>query len=139
MNRHSILMLEYDEDDRYITHQYFQKINAPVTLQIVNSSEEILGYLKECKLKKKELPSLLLLNYNSTPLNAPELLRELKNDKEWQHIPVVVLSGILTPSIVKDCYSMGASSFIQKPTLMEETNKKIGSFIDYWFRTVELT
>jgi CheY-like chemotaxis protein len=139
MSKYLILMLEYDEDDQYITLQYFQNYNSNIDLKIVSSSEEVLSFLANCKSGKEKWPSLLLLNYNSTPLNAVELLGQIKNDKMLRHIPAVVLSGTVIPGIVKDCYANGASSFIQKPAAVEETDKKIGNFIEYWFRTVELS
>jgi CheY-like chemotaxis protein len=137
-NKRLVLMLEYDEDDQFITRQYFRNYSDEIDLTIVNSSEEVLSYLKEAKLSRRKMPSLLLLNYNSTPLNAAELLDEVKSDKQLRHIPAVVLSGTIIPRVVADCYSHGASSFIQKPALVEEIDQTIGSFIQYWFRTVEL-
>jgi two-component system, response regulator len=131
-------MLEYDEDDQYITRQHFQKYETGVELVIVNSSADVVSYLEECRKGQKKMPSLLLLNYNSTPLNAAELVGHIKNDRLTRHIPAVVLSGTLIPGIVKECYENGASSFIQKPAMMDETDQKIARFIDYWIRTVEL-
>lgn len=136
--KHLILMLEYDEDDQYITLQYFKEHSHSIDLRIVSSSEEVISYLLECKEGKEKYPSLLLLNYNSTPMNAVELISKVKNDAMLKHIPAVVLSGTIIPGIVKECYTHGASSFIQKPSLSEETNQKISTFIEYWFRSVEL-
>ena len=137
--KYLILMLEYDEDDQYITLQHFKEHQRTIDLRIVSSSEEVISYLMDCKAGRERYPSLLLLNYNSTPLNAGELISQVKGDAAFRHIPAVVLSGTLNPGIVRDCYSKGASSFIQKPALMEETSKKINNFIDYWFHTVELS
>jgi response regulator RpfG family c-di-GMP phosphodiesterase len=71
-------------------------------------------------------------------MNAVELIGELKKSKEYLHIPIVVLSGVVTPLSVKDCYAAGATSFIKKPASVVETNNKISAFIKYWFETVEL-
>jgi CheY-like chemotaxis protein len=137
-NNRLVLMLEYDEDDQFITQQYFRKYSGEVDVTIVNSSEDVLSYLRDAKQSRVKMPSLLLLNYNSTPLNATELLDEVKSDKQLRHIPAVVLSGTIIPGIVADCYAHGASSFIQKPALVDDIEKTIGSFIQYWFKTVEL-
>jgi response regulator RpfG family c-di-GMP phosphodiesterase len=137
--KHLILMLEYDEDDQYITLQHFKEHQRTIDLRIVGSSEEVISYLQDCKAGRERFPSLLLMNYNSTPLNAAELISKVKADAALRHIPAVVLSGIVNEEIVRGCYAKGASSFIQKPALMEETSKKINNFIDYWFHTVELS
>lgn len=133
----TILMLEPDEDDRYITREYFQSMPA-VEMKMVSSSDELLAYLRTCGDAQNACPSLLLLNYDSTPQNAVEILSWIKNQKHLSHIPVVVLSGTVIPGIVRDCYAHGASSFIRKPALVAETDSKINSFVDYWFRSVEL-
>ena len=136
--KHLILMLEYDEDDKYITLQYFQDHMSRIEVKIVASSEDVIAYLDACKQGKENFPSMLLLNFNSTPMNAVELIAEVKSDPALRHIPAVVLSGTVITGIVRECYAHGASSFIRKPSTTEETTKKINSFIEYWFQTVEL-
>jgi response regulator RpfG family c-di-GMP phosphodiesterase len=134
----SILMLEYDEDDQYITRQFFRENYPSIQVEIVNTSEEFFQSLTRKKENVKDLPSLMLLNYNSTPKSAPELLAEIKRDPVLRHIPAIVLSGTITPGIVEECYGCGANSFIQKPALMKDTDEKIRTFIHYWFSTVQL-
>jgi response regulator RpfG family c-di-GMP phosphodiesterase len=132
-------MLENDEDDQYITTQYFRDDHPDIEVKIVSTSDEVISYLEQARRGIARSPSLFLFNYHSTPLNAAELLQQIKKDKAFSHIPAVVLSGIHIATVVKDCYSAGASSFILKPVMMADTNKKISTFIEYWFRTVELT
>lgn len=128
-------MLEYDEDDQYITREYLAT-TIPVTL--VGSSDELWSFLENCLKKNKALPSLIMLTFNSSPLTSPELIRKIKSMKNFAHIPVIVLSGTKTDKIVNECYAAGASSFIQKPALVEDIRKKINAFVNYWFNTVEL-
>jgi CheY-like chemotaxis protein len=137
MNR-TILMLEHDEDDRYITQAVFEENQLPVSLQFVATSHELVKFLETCAVDKSPFPSLILLNYYASPSNAGEILRGLKSDPRFKHIPAVVLSGTVHPDIIKQCYEEGASSFIQKPSLSRETSAKITNFIKYWFETVEL-
>ena len=135
MSPRYILMLEYDEDDQYITREYLAT-TIPVTL--VGSSDELWSFLENCLKKNKALPSLIMLTFNSSPLTSPELIRKIKSMKNFAHIPVIVLSGTKTDKIVNECYAAGASSFIQKPALVEDIRKKINAFVNYWFNTVEL-
>src|SRR6185369_7768232 len=114
----SILMLEHDNDDRYITQAIIDEHNFPIRLYFVNNSDELISYLE----KARELPSLILLNQHSVPLNAVEILRQIKANPGYNHVPVVVLSGIKNPNMIRECYSSGASSFIQKPAGHVETS-----------------
>jgi CheY-like chemotaxis protein len=137
--KHLILMLENDEDDQYITSQYFKDEYKDIGIKIVSTSDDVMTYLNQAKRGINQIPSLLLLNYHSTPLNAAELITEIKKDQALRHIPAIVLSGIYIATIVKDCYAAGASSFILKPAMVADTDKKISTFINYWFRSVELS
>jgi response regulator RpfG family c-di-GMP phosphodiesterase len=137
MNRY-ILMLEHDDDDRYITQQTFDENNTNVRIQFVTTSHELFDFLDECSRQTKSFPSLILLNYYSLPQNSIDVLKAIKANHNFKHIPVIVLSGTANVEIITDCYREGASSFIQKPVLSTETNRKISSFVNYWFETASL-
>lgn len=78
------------------------------------------------------------MDLNSFPKSAVEVLKQLKADRHCNHIPAVILSEASNPRAVKECYSLGASSFIVKPDSNEATRKKNLAFLKYWFETVEL-
>ncbi|MFZ6010669.1 MAG: response regulator [Bacteroidota bacterium] len=132
-----ILMLEHDDDDRYVTQTLFSENRFNAQFTFVNSSDDLLAYLHEKK-TKNSYPSMILLDQMSSPLSAIEVLQEIKSDKLCRHIPVVVLGGVANKELIKECYAAGASSFIIKPDTHEETERKISDFIHYWFETVEL-
>lgn len=134
----TILMVEHDEDDRYITQAVFDEHRYNIKLQFVSTGREAFDYLQHCEKNGKSYPSLILLNYYAMPSTAVELLNELKANPHYKHIPAVVLSGSVHSAIIKECYLAGASSFIQKPAKSEETSVKITNFFKYWFETVEL-
>ena len=137
----TILMLENDDDDRYITQAVFDEHRYDILIQFVTTSVELFDHLAVCDKNKTDLPALILLDYHSTPSNAVEILQELRSGKagkKFSHIPVIVLSGSVKSDIVKACYEAGASSFIQKPSKATDTDTKIATFFQYWFKTVQL-
>jgi len=136
--KRSILMLEQDEDDRYITQAVFDENRYPVTLHFVESSNDLFAFLVSCEKKFMSFPSVILLNHNASPRNAVEIIKELKSNSLYAHIPVVVLSGSANHELLHRCYEVGANSFIIKPSSTKEINDKISTFIRYWFETVAL-
>lgn len=134
----TILMLEYDVDDRFITTELFDQHRYGLHIEFVNYSTELFSVLHACSEKGKPLPALILVNYYATPENGAAILRKLKTDNRYAHIPVVMLTGIKQDAVVKECYALGASSVIQKPSSGEDTHDKIGNFLRYWFETAEL-
>jgi response regulator RpfG family c-di-GMP phosphodiesterase len=138
MMSRTILMLEQDEDDRYITEAVFKENQYNLEVHFVNTSQEMLSYLGACEKNNIKYPSLILMNYHAIPSNAIAVLNELKSNPKYRYIPVVVLCGSTHDNIVKECYAAGASSFIQKPSLQHDIQRKISNFVHYWFETVEL-
>lgn len=129
-------MLEHDDDDRYITQAIFDDYKLNVEIKFVSDSDQLMDYLQRCFQNQQPLPSVILLNYQSTPLNAVSMLKNIKSKPEYRHIPLVVLCGTADPDVVRECYLSGANSFIQKPS--EKVENKILSFVRYWFETVQL-
>jgi response regulator RpfG family c-di-GMP phosphodiesterase len=136
--KQSILMLEHDADDRYITQAVFDENNYAVKLYFVDNSNDLFAFLISCERNFVPYPALILLNHYAAPANAVDILKELKVNPKYSHIPVVVLSGTLNDEILHQSYAAGANSFIKKPSSSKEVNDKIGTFIRYWFETVEL-
>jgi CheY-like chemotaxis protein len=134
-----ILMLEQDDDDRFITNSVFEDNQYKAQLEFVNNGDMVFNYLEHCRENRRSFPSLILINLHATPQDGRAVLKQLKENPHYKHIPVVILSGSNDPIMARECYMLGASSFIQKPAAINETNEKISSFFKYWFNTVELS
>lgn len=134
-----VLMLEYDPDDRFITSTVFEEHQYQAHIEFVNNSKGLFGYLDQCRQSHQPYPAVILINLNATPQDGRDILKQLKASADYRHVPVVILSGSNDVKIARECYELGASSFIQKPDVLSETNKRIGNFFRYWFETVVLT
>lgn len=128
-----VLMLEGDGDDRYIIQQTLNELGIATPIKFSPNSYDFFH-----SLQLYEKPSLILIDYNSTPENGLEVLKKLKSNSIYSDIPVVILSDSDLPKYKNECYKFGASSFIKKPDTVEATNKKIASFFNYWFNVVEV-
>lgn len=134
-----ILMLEYDLDDRLLVSTVFEEQQFQAHLEFVNKGTELFSYLDRRRVSGLSYPSVVMLNLHATPQNGLEVLKQLKASSDYRHVPVVILSELKDAKIARECYAMGASSFIQKPDALSETNIKIGNFFRYWFETVVLS
>lgn len=130
--KRTILMLEHDDDDRYVTQAVLDELKADIEINFVTNSTDFLSRLE------KSMPDLLLITYRASPLNAVEVLKKVRSLDRFMYTPAIVLSGVSNETIVRECYQAGASSFITKPSSDKETTSKITRFLDYWFKTVEL-
>lgn len=128
-----VLMLQTDDEDRFITESTMSEMEHAVPLKFLNEAgklDEYVGY--------EGLPSLILLNDSGSILQKNQLLRQVKNNPAYSHIPVVVLGEKSTDEYIRQCYRAGASSYITKPSSVKETRKKIGMFFSYWFDVAEV-
>ncbi len=127
-----VLMLEEDPDDRQITESALLDLGFDVPVKYVKYSTELFEALKA-----EEKPSLILIDYNSTPASATEVLKELRSDADCKHIPTVVLGEGLSEKFIKECYQLGANSYITKPASAKGTKDKIETFFKYWMNVAE--
>jgi CheY-like chemotaxis protein len=132
MNRF-VLMLEGDGDDRYITEQTLSELDINIPIKFIPNSSAFFDFLSP-----SNKPVLILIDYNSTPDDGIEVLKKLKSNKDYNDIPVVILSDSDHRRYKNECYQNGASSFIKKPASAVATNKKIASFFNYWLTVVEV-
>lgn len=126
-----VLMLEDDVDDRYITESTIKELGYDIPIKFLAYGRELIAYLTE-----SEEPALILIDYN--PVTGADTLRQLKTHPDFNHIPVVVLSEVASPNHVRQCYQVGANSFIKKPDTAGMTKYKIEIFFKYWFKIAEI-
>lgn len=127
-------MLEDDSDDRYITEQAIEELGLDVDIEFFSDSNQFLHFLAGTSL----YPSLILIDYNSTPENGLAVLKKIKALTPLNKLPVIILSDSNTEKYKAECYAHGASSFIQKPQTVEATANKIETFFKYWFTVAEV-
>ena len=130
-------MLDDDHDDRHITESVFAEKGYDVKLEFLDESDKVLTYLEDASIDGT-LPHLILLDLNMPRKNGFEVLKEIKSHFQFRQIPVVIISGTAYHEEVKECYLLGANSFVQKPLTDKLTQKKIETFVDYWFTICEL-
>lgn len=128
-----VIMLEDDRDDRYLTTEILEELDINIPVQFFAASTDLFQFLSTAA-----KPSLILVDYNTTPDNGISVLKKLKGDEGTADVPVVILSDSSRPQDMHAAYVSGASSFIKKPDNMEETRKKIETFFRYWLDVAEV-
>ena len=126
-----VIMLEDDSDDRLITNDVLSEANVELDIDFYSNSDSLFQALSH------KIPNVILVDFNSTPENGLQVLKRLKQNIDLQHIPVIILSDSNLSHYRNACYREGASSFITKPSTLEETRKKITTFFSYWKEVAE--
>ena len=133
MGNNYVLMLENDTDDRYITQSTLAELNLSVPVRYEYYSDGLVDVIDE-----KDIPGVILLAYNTSPEVGFGIIQQFRKHPAYRHIPVIVLTEELQPDLIRKYYLAGANTVIKKPSSVEQTNKKIKVFFDYWFGVAEL-
>lgn len=131
-----ILMLEADAQDRELSSEYFKARN--ISFEFAAYSNQVMTFLNSKLIENQPLPKVIILSLHAAPDTGFFVLQEIKQNEDFNHIPVVVLGENTHEEMVKRCYTAGANTFINKPFSNEETSLKINLFLDYWFEVAEL-
>jgi len=88
---------------------------------------------------KKESFDLLILDMELPDLHGLKVLDTIRKDNRFVSLPILVLSGVATPQIVRESLKNGASDFLKKPFVFEEFVLKVDLWIDYFKKERALT
>lgn len=68
----------------------------------------------------KEVPDLIILDYNMPELNGGQLLLSLQASDRYNTVPKVILSTSNAPLHKRECMNNGATDYIVKPDNMKD-------------------
>jgi CheY-like chemotaxis protein len=112
----SILVVDDDEDDRFIIDEAFKEIGYESEIKKFISGDALLHYLEQ--IDASLYPSLIVLDNVLTKGDASSLLGILKNNTSYRSIPVIIYSTSISASRKEQLRSMGAYACIEKGALM---------------------
>ena len=117
----SILIVEDDANLRYLLETAAARAGGFKVAAALADGQEALDWVKDRA--PHELPDLILTDLSMPRLTGLELLRALKADENWRHIPVAMITSSNVPNDRSDAFAAGACDFIEKPHGLEALTK----------------
>lgn len=134
--RVEVLLVEDDAADAELTVRSLHKAQAAKMVEIARDGEEALDFLLCRRLyagrRSDEPPRVVLLDLKLPRLSGHEVLRAIKGDERTRRIPVVVLTSSNHDRDLRECYELGANSYIQKPVDLKEFEDTVRQLGLYW-------
>lgn len=129
-NARLIYIVDDDPDDRQIILDAFVERNPQVDYVFIENAEALLDSLYSADV---ELPALILLDLNMPGMLGLQALKEIRANKQFCQIPIIVLTTSMLQQDRKASYELGASCFLRKPDSFAELVDITESIVKLWF------
>jgi len=108
-----VLLVEDNDDDRFLTMRLIRKLPFPLRIETSKNGEEALKRVLGEKVD--HLPTLVLLDLQLPKISGISLLSSIRGKYSQSDLPVIVLSSSDNPRDLKTCSEMGISGYLSKP------------------------
>lgn len=139
MNHNSVevLLVEDNLNDAELTIRQLKKHNLANNLFHVKDGEEALDFIfstgKYAGTRNMLYPPrLILLDIQMPKVNGIEVLGKIKSNDSTKSIPIVMLSSSKEDPDIRNCYALGANSYIVKPVNFHGFAEAIKNLGFYW-------
>lgn len=105
-----IFIADDDEDDLNFFQDAVKETCPTVELTMAEDGQELLE-----KLEKAPLPDVILLDLNMPYINGKECLKVLRQNPEYNKVPILIYSTSNAKSDIEYCLQNGANYYIVKP------------------------
>ena len=126
---YNVLVADDDEEDFMLLVDHVKQCHQDVTLSYVPNGE---GVIK--KLQAGTLPDLIILDAKMPLMTGQETMTAIYAWPAWQHIPVIVWSGLVSGPDILKLHQAGVNSVVLKQNALQH----IDVFCKYWLELVEL-
>ncbi len=133
-----ILLIDDNPADARLVRECLHDEMPSAQLTIAKDGEEGLRVLRDGAADRGPLPDLILLDLNMPRMDGHELLKELKRDASLRSMPVVVLTSSGYEADVRRAYEAQASSYVVKPSNLDDLESVIRSIVQFWFVAARL-
>lgn len=117
----SILIVEDNEDDVLLIREAIGRAGISVRTDVVSDGESALAYLKrQAPFETAQRPDVILLDINMPGKNGVEVLHQIKADRSFARLPVIMLTTSTRDEDMVDTFAEGACLFLTKPSKFDE-------------------
>ncbi len=132
----TILIAEDDADDRFLIQTAFEEKGFTDKLEFVENGIELMSHLNAAA--EKNPPHIILLDLNMPKKDGREVLHELKQHHLFKRIPIIIFTTTKNEKEIRNCYDLGANTYIIKPTGFDELLFIVEQIHFYWERAAAI-
>ena len=130
-----ILIADDDPNDRFLIGKLIREGGVDQELVYARDGHEVL----DCLHKQGDFsdrpdgpPAVVILDHQMPGISGLEILGRIRKDPEFDLLPVVIHSGQMLPSEVRQAYRLGANAYVEKPVNYESLRKVFRELGVFW-------
>ena len=121
----TIFLIDNDEDDRNLFHAALLGIDENIKLMEATNAESALLALSSDVI----IPDFIFLDLHMPEKNGMECLRELRNLKHLNKVPVIIYTNSTNAEDKEKSVELGANHYIIKPYTIQDTRLVLRNLI----------
>lgn len=110
-----LLLVEDDEDDVDLLKEALRDNCVSCSIDVIMSGEKVIPHLESTT----ALPDIIVLDLNLPRMHGKEILKAIKTDDRFKHIPVMIHSTSSLQSDIDDCLALGADKYVNKASTIQ--------------------
>ncbi len=138
VSKFCILQVEDDGNDVFFLEHAFRHAGIVDLLHVVRDGHEAIDYIQGTgsftDRARFPFPCLVLLDLKLPRKDGFEVLRWIRDQPNGRLLTVLVLTSSSRQEEIDRCYSLGANSFIVKPSELQERLELAKLIQAYWLR-----
>jgi CheY-like chemotaxis protein len=125
-----VLLAEDDEDDYYVFSLAIAEVPVKVLLTRAEDGEKLMRLLDE------KMPDILFLDLRMPLKDGHACLREIRADKRFDKLPIIIYSSLEDLRNIEMCYREGANLYAIKPSTLGELSAIIERILNIDWKKV---
>ena len=112
-----LLIIDDDVEDQEIFLEALKEVDTTIVCYTAMSGDEA---FKRLETDVVMLPDLIFLDLNMPKQNGKQVLKEIKNNRQFKHIPVIMYSTSFAPRDIDEIKQVGAIHHLLKPSRFDD-------------------
>ncbi len=135
----TILLVEDNKADIRLVQEALKNSSMTYEMVTVRDGVAAMAYLhQEAEYATVSRPDLIILDLNLPKKDGREVLAEIKADKQFKRIPVIVLTTSKNEDDIYQSYDLNANCFITKSRNLNQLFTIVRRIEEFWLTTVTL-
>ena len=132
----TVLLVEDDNGDVEMMRRACEAAGIPHLLMVVTDGQAAIDYLAGTApyndRMSHPLPQMMFLDVRMPKRNGHEVLQWARDQAEFRHLPIIMLTGSKEIADVHRAYQLGVTSYLVKIPYSKELVQAVRIILRYW-------